>query len=137
MTQDETVRPVEYNCMTREQLEARGQTYHVKGEQHGISAFLRDGSRVLHGDSSYGRGPDILLDTHNVLDLTPFGRGEGWGGMPNPNVPLRRHDPYEDRVASMCPFCISTVVSSVPRRSRVCERRQRCTQRDAPAIIAG
>ena len=96
VTQDEAVQPVEYNYMTKEQLEARGQTYHVKGEQHGISVFLRDGSRVFHSYSSYGRGPDILLNTHNFLDLTPFGRGEGWDGMPNLNVPLRHHDRYED-----------------------------------------
>jgi len=95
-TTDESVRPVEYNYLNREELEARGLTYHVKGEQHGVSVFLRDGSRVFHSYSAYGRGCESFVNTFNFLDLTPFGRGEGWGGMPNLNVPLRHHDRYDD-----------------------------------------
>lgn len=36
---------------------------------------------------------------HHYLDLTPFGRGEGWGGMPDLDGKgqdwLRYHDRYE------------------------------------------
>jgi len=95
VTIDESVRPVEYNYMDKERLEARGLSYHTKGEQPGISVFLRDGSRVFHSYSTYGRGPDFLLNAHNFLDLTPFGRGEGKHGMPNLNVPLRHRDRYD------------------------------------------
>jgi predicted dithiol-disulfide oxidoreductase (DUF899 family) len=71
----------------------------VQGEQPGASVFLRDGDRVYHTYSTYGRGLDVLLNVHNYLDLTPFGRGEGWGGMPDLDGKgqdwLRHHDRYE------------------------------------------
>jgi predicted dithiol-disulfide oxidoreductase (DUF899 family) len=55
-----------------------------------VSAFLRDGDRILRTYSSYERGVDILLNTYNWLDLTALGRqeddGVDW---------LRRHDEYE------------------------------------------
>lgn len=77
-----------------------GQTYRVKGEQPGVSVFLRDGDRVYHTYSTYGRGGDLLLGTYNWLDLTPFGRGEGWDGMPDFNGEgqfwTRHHDRYGD-----------------------------------------
>ena len=98
-TTDEAVRPVEYNYRSRSELEALGHTYHVRGEQPGISVFLRDGERVLHTYSSYARGMDLLVATYNWLDLTPFGRGEGWDGMPDVGGLgmewLRHHDRYE------------------------------------------
>ncbi|MFI9387641.1 DUF899 family protein [Kutzneria sp. NPDC052558] len=39
-----------------------------------MSVFLRDGDRVFHTYSAYTRGLDILINTANYLDLTPFGR---------------------------------------------------------------
>jgi predicted dithiol-disulfide oxidoreductase (DUF899 family) len=55
--------------------------------------------RVYHTYSTYGRGLDLLLNVYNYLDLTPFGRGEGWGGMPDLDGKgrdwLRYHDRYE------------------------------------------
>ena len=36
--------------------------------------FLREGDRVFHSYSAYGRGVDQLLGTYNYLDLTPLGR---------------------------------------------------------------
>lgn len=102
-TTDEAVRPVEYNYRSKAELEALGQTYHVHGEQPGISVFLRDGHRVLHTYSCYGRGLDLLINTYNWLDLTPFGRGEGWDGMPDVGGAgmewLRHHDRYEGQEA--------------------------------------
>ncbi len=97
-TTDEAVRPVEYNYRSKAELEALGHTYHISGEQPGLSVFLKDGDRVLHTYSCYGRGLDLLLNTYNVLDLTPYGRGEGWGGMPDVGGTgkdwLRHHDRY-------------------------------------------
>lgn len=97
-TTDEAVRPVEYNYRDRATLEALGHTYHIQGEQPGLSVFLRDGNRVLHTYSCYGRGLDLILNTYNFLDLTPYGRGEGWGGMPDIGGAgkdwLRHHDRY-------------------------------------------
>ena len=53
--------------------------------------FLRDGDRVFHTYSTYQRGLDPLLNTYNLLDLTPLGRQEDGGIM----AWLRYHDQYE------------------------------------------
>lgn len=99
VTADEAVAPVEYNYRNKRELEQLGQSYFVQGELPGLSVFLRDGERVFHTYSSYARGLDQLLNTHNLLDLTPFGRGEGWGGMPDLDGKgqdwLRYHDRYD------------------------------------------
>ncbi len=69
-------------------------------------AFLRDGDRVYHTYSTYGRGGDLLLGTYNWLDLTPFGRGEGWDGMPDLNGEgqfwTRHHDKYDGASKTCC-----------------------------------
>ncbi len=100
VTSDETVAPVEYNYQDQATLERNGETYHLKGEQHGLSVFLRDGDRVFHTYSTYGRGVDPLMATYQYLDLTPFGRGEGWDGMPDLEGKgmswLRHHDKYDN-----------------------------------------
>lgn len=62
------------------------------GESHGVSVFFRnDRGEVFHTYSTYARGGDLLLGTHNFLDLTPRGRNEqstmDW---------VRLHDTYED-----------------------------------------
>lgn len=98
VTTDEAVAPVEYNFLTRAELEAKGHTYHVAGEQPGLSVFLRDGNRVFHTYSTYARGLDAFLGSYHLLDTTPFGRGEGWDGMPDLGGLgldwLRHHDRY-------------------------------------------
>lgn len=77
-----------------------------KGELPGLSVFLRDGSRVFHTYSTYARGLDMLLNVHHYLDLTPFGRGEGWDGMPDLDGQglhwLRHHDRYANAAAEPC-----------------------------------
>jgi len=73
-TQDEAVAPVEYNYLDRENLLARNQPYFVHGDAHAASVFLREGDRVFHTYSTYGRGLDLLVNTYNYLDLTPQGR---------------------------------------------------------------
>ena len=99
-TTDEAVAPVEYNYRDKATLEQLGHNYHVKGEQPGASVFLRNGDRVYHTYSTYGRGLDLLCGTYNYLDLTPFGRQEGWGGTPDLNQEglfwTRHHDKYGD-----------------------------------------
>ncbi|MFN8388770.1 MAG: thioredoxin family protein [Bdellovibrionota bacterium] len=69
-------------------------------ELHGTSVFYRnEQGEVFHTYSSYGRGSDILLGAHNLLDLTPKGRNEretmDW---------MRHHDRYDEvkRDASCC-----------------------------------
>ncbi len=97
-TTDERVAPVEYNFRDARTLAVLGEDYHLRGEQPGVSVFLRDGETILHSYSAYGRGLDQLLGTYGWLDLTPFGRGEGWDGMPDLGGLgqgwLRHHDRY-------------------------------------------
>ena len=98
---DEQVAPVQYNYRDKEELLRLGQGYHVQGEQHGLSVFLRDGGQIYHTYSCYGRGVEMLMGSFHFLDLTPFGRGEGWDGMPDLDGKgldwTRLHDEYEQR----------------------------------------
>ncbi len=61
-----------------------------EGEREGLSVFFRDGDRVFHAYSTYQRGLDPLLNTYNLLDLTPLGRQEEDGIMHW----LKYHDEY-------------------------------------------
>jgi len=103
-TTDEQVAPVEYNYRDKAELERLGLNYHVQGEQPGVSVFLRDGAEVYHCYSSYGRGLEMLMSSFHYLDLTPFGRGEGWDGMPDLEGKglhwTRLHDEYPQPAAA-------------------------------------
>ncbi len=111
VTTDEAVAPVAYNYQDKATLEQKGETYHLKGEQHGLSVFLRDGDRVFHTYSTYGRGVDQLMGTYHYLDLTPFGRQEEWEDSPAgwPQTPthgwLRHHDKYDELPADSDSCC--------------------------------
>ncbi|UUO08883.1 DUF899 domain-containing protein [Blastopirellula sp. J2-11] len=99
VTIDASIAPVNYNFQDQATLNEKEETYHLEGEQPGCSVFLRDGDRLFHTYSTYGRGLDPLLSTNQYLDLTPMGRGEGWDGMPDLNgqgtMWWRLHDEYE------------------------------------------
>jgi predicted dithiol-disulfide oxidoreductase (DUF899 family) len=94
VTLDEAVAPVEYNYRDKAELEAAGFTQ-IEGDLHGTSAFLRDGDRVFHTYSTYGRGTEQVGGTHYYLDLTALGRQEDWeepagrsgGGAPSAFAP--------------------------------------------------
>ncbi|WP_405009039.1 DUF899 domain-containing protein [Kitasatospora sp. NBC_01539] len=53
-----------------------------------LSVFLRDGEEVYLTYTTGSRGVDRLLFTHNVLDLTPYGRQQDWEDSP-PGWPQR------------------------------------------------
>ncbi|HEX4217554.1 MAG TPA: DUF899 domain-containing protein [Acidimicrobiales bacterium] len=67
-------------------------------ELPGVSVFIRDGDRVFHTYSTYGRGTDLHNTAYLYLDLTPLGRQEGWGGSPDLHGQgqnwVRHHDRY-------------------------------------------
>jgi predicted dithiol-disulfide oxidoreductase (DUF899 family) len=74
-------------------------------ERPGLSCFLRDGERVFHTYSTYGRGLDGLGSTTGFLDLTALGRQEDWEepegrasslGAPAGSDRVRYHDEYEE-----------------------------------------
>lgn len=100
-TTDEQVAPVEYNYRDKDELQRLGLNYHVQGEQPGVSVFLRDAGRIYHTYSTYGRGVEMLMSSFHFLDFTPFGRSEGWDGMPDLDGKglnwTRLHDEYEQR----------------------------------------
>ncbi len=102
-TLDEAVAPVLYNYRSKAELAEKGESHFAAGEAHGVSVFLRDGDSVLHTDSAYARGVDLLNGTYNYLDLTPLGRQEDWEDSPEgwPQTPtygwLRHHDRYGER----------------------------------------
>ncbi len=77
VTLDEAVAPVEYNYRDRAEWERAGHP-DLAGELHGTSAFLRDGDRVYHTYSTYGRGTEQVGGTHYYLDMTALGRQEDW-----------------------------------------------------------
>jgi len=100
VTTDESLRLVEYNFKDKATLEREGLTYHLAGEQPGLSVFLRDAERIYHTYSTYGRGLDWFLGTNHLLDLTPFGRQEAFEDSPpgwprgDASWPLH-HDRYD------------------------------------------
>jgi predicted dithiol-disulfide oxidoreductase (DUF899 family) len=77
VTLDESVAPVEYNYRDKAELEQAG-SHDPTGELHGTSVFLRDGDRVFHTYSTYGRGTEQVGGTHYYLDMTALGRQEDW-----------------------------------------------------------
>lgn len=106
-TTDESVTQVEYNFQDKATLERKGEVYHLHGEQPGISVFLHPDGSIYHTYSTYGRGLDAVLGINHFLDLTSFGRGEGWGGMPDLDgqgpMWVRHHDKYADK--GLLPGC--------------------------------
>jgi predicted dithiol-disulfide oxidoreductase (DUF899 family) len=106
VTFDESVAPVEYNYLTRAELEQRGlplDEWEQPFDLHGLSVFLRDGDRAFHTYSAYARGTDNLGFISHFLDLTPLGRQEGWEepkgratalGAPAGSPDVLYHDDY-------------------------------------------
>jgi predicted dithiol-disulfide oxidoreductase (DUF899 family) len=71
---DEDVAPLEYNYKDQATLERDVPWIRSGTDAFGLSVFLRDGDRVFHAYSAYGRGVEPLIGTYNYLDLTPLGR---------------------------------------------------------------
>jgi predicted dithiol-disulfide oxidoreductase (DUF899 family) len=78
---DESITPLIYNY--RPKTEWRGFMKEVMDDEqpydlHGMSCFLRDGDRVFHTYSSYGRGCEGVGGANYFLDYTALGRQEPW-----------------------------------------------------------
>jgi predicted dithiol-disulfide oxidoreductase (DUF899 family) len=82
VTIDESVAPAVYNYKSKAEHERAGTGYYFDAEQPieqpGTSFFLRDGDRVFHTYSTYGRGAEMLGGSYYFLDLTALGRQEEW-----------------------------------------------------------
>ena len=73
---------MEYNYRTPEEHRAAGTAYYVEGDQPlelpGQSHFLRDGERIFHTYSTFGRGGEMTGGSYYFLDLSALGRQEEW-----------------------------------------------------------
>jgi predicted dithiol-disulfide oxidoreductase (DUF899 family) len=47
-------------------------------EMPGYSCFLREGGKIFHTYSTYGRGTEYIGNAYTLLDLTALGRQEDW-----------------------------------------------------------
>lgn len=90
-----------YSCLGSSFNDDMGAT--IDGEEnHGASVFLRDGDQVYRTYFTEDRGVEHLGSHWTYLDLTPFGRQEGWEDSPDgwpqedPYGWIRRHDEYVD-----------------------------------------
>jgi predicted dithiol-disulfide oxidoreductase (DUF899 family) len=82
VTMDESVMPMIYNYRTKAEHDAASTGYYFEGQQPieepGLSCFLRDGDRIFHTYSFYGRGAEMTGGSYYFLDLTALGRQEEW-----------------------------------------------------------
>ncbi len=82
VTLDENIAPIEYNYRDKAELEKRNKPNVMQGESHGLSVFFRLGDDVFHTYSAYARGVESLTDAYSLLDMTPYGRQEGFEDSP-------------------------------------------------------
>ncbi len=82
-TLDEQKAPIEFNYKDKDALLAQGfKETDLRGDWPVNSVFLRDGDTVFHTYSAFARGLDHNVTSYNFLDLTPYGRQEGWEDSP-------------------------------------------------------
>lgn len=81
-TIDESRVPVEYNYLTKSEIEAKGLACTFDGEQPLMSVFFRVGDDVFHTYSAFARGVESLTDAYSLLDTTPYGRQEDFEDSP-------------------------------------------------------
>ncbi|MBA4066836.1 MAG: DUF899 domain-containing protein [Isosphaera sp.] len=71
-----------------------------KGEDHGLSVFIRDGEAIYRTYFTHARGTESIGTVWSLLDVTPLGRQEKWQDAPEgrpqgePYSWWRRHDEY-------------------------------------------
>lgn len=81
VTLDESIAPTEYNYRSPAEHAAHGwdmSTWEQPFDLHGHSCFLRDGDRIFHTYSMFGRGAETVGGSYYFLDLTALGRQEDW-----------------------------------------------------------
>jgi len=60
----------------------RGLAEPVGGDMGYFTCFLRDGDRAFLTYSTTGRGTEVASGSFDLLDMTPYGRGEAWQDTP-------------------------------------------------------
>ncbi|HEY6470129.1 MAG TPA: DUF899 family protein [Candidatus Dormibacteraeota bacterium] len=79
---DEVARFVEFMGYTEPWYSVDGLDEPVGGDMGYIACFLRDGDRVFLTYSTSGRGNESVNPSLALLDMTPYGRREGWQDNP-------------------------------------------------------
>jgi len=74
VTMDKSKGQVQYNYQDGSELLEDGESEEVPG----VSCFLRDGEEIFHTYSTYARGAEPTIAAYALLDMTAFGRSEGW-----------------------------------------------------------
>lgn len=79
---DESIAPLAYNYRSKDAWRKTSARKFIGQEQpfdlHGMSRFLRDGKRMFHTYSSFGRGCEGVGGANYFLDFTALGRQEPW-----------------------------------------------------------
>ncbi|RFU36984.1 DUF899 domain-containing protein [Actinomadura logoneensis] len=73
---------VEFMGYTQSWYSVRGLDGPVGGPMGYLTCYLRDGDRTFLTYSTTGRGSEVLTVSLNLLDMTPYGRGEAWEDKP-------------------------------------------------------
>ncbi|KAM6535266.1 hypothetical protein FALCPG4_004843 [Fusarium falciforme] len=68
------------NFRTKDEVEAKGQTWWEGGDVPGYSVFLKEDGEIYHTYSTFARGGETVLTTLMMLDMTPLGRQIGQYG---------------------------------------------------------
>ena len=79
---DEVAPYVEFMGYTQPWYSVRGAPAPVGGEMGHLACFLRDGDRAFLTYSTTGRGNEPANPSLALLDMTPYGRREGWEDNP-------------------------------------------------------
>jgi predicted dithiol-disulfide oxidoreductase (DUF899 family) len=74
---------IEFMGYTQPWFSVRGVEARIGTEDGHTSCFLRDGDRVFLTYSTTGRGNEPIDGTLGLLDMTPYGRREGWEDNPD------------------------------------------------------
>jgi len=80
---DEVAAFVEFMGYTQPWYSVRDVAEPVGGEMGYLACFLRDGDRVFLTYSMTGRGTERVNGSLGLLDMTPYGRREGWEDNPD------------------------------------------------------
>ena len=79
---EEVAAYVEFMGYTQPWYSVRGVDAPIGGEMGHILCFLRVGDRVFLTYSTTGRGNEVANPSLALLDMTPYGRREGWEDVP-------------------------------------------------------
>jgi predicted dithiol-disulfide oxidoreductase (DUF899 family) len=79
---DEVATYVEFMGYTQPWYSVRDVEAPIGGEMGNLICFLRDGDRVFLTYSTTGRGNESVNPSLALLDMTPYGRREGWEDDP-------------------------------------------------------